>query len=81
MKTIDLAANPLEVERLLDEARTEDLLVRLGDGSEFLLIAVDAFDQEVARTRDNPRLMSLLDARAAAQGTISLDEVKRRLSL
>jgi hypothetical protein len=81
MKTIDLAANPLEVERLLDEARTEDLLVRLGDGSEFLLIAVDEFDQEVTESRDNPRLMSLLDARAAAQGTISMDEVKRRLSL
>jgi hypothetical protein len=81
MKTIDLAANPLEVERLLDEARTEDLLVRLGDGSEFLLIAVDEFDQEVTKSRDNPRLMSLLDARAAAQGTISMDEVKRRLSL
>jgi hypothetical protein len=53
----------------------------LGDGSEFLLIAVDEFDQEVTKSRDNPRLMSLLDARAAAQGTISMDEVKRRLSL
>ncbi|MGD9632526.1 MAG: hypothetical protein AB7G28_05405 [Pirellulales bacterium] len=81
MKTIDLAANPLEVNRLLDEARSEDLLVRLADGSEFLLIAVDEFDQEIARSRNNPRLMALLEARATSQNAIGLDEVKQRLNL
>lgn len=81
MKIIDLPADPLEVNRLLDEARTEDLLVRLADGSEFLLIAVDEFDQEIAKSRDNPRLMALLEARAAAQTTVSTNEVKSRLSL
>jgi hypothetical protein len=81
MKTIDLSSTPLEVNRLLDEARTEDLLVRLADGSEFLLIAVDEFDQEIAKTRGNQRLMALLDARASSQSALPLDEVKRRLNL
>jgi hypothetical protein len=81
MKTIDLSANSMEIDRLLDQAREEDLLVRLADGSEFLLIAIDEFDQEIAKTRDNPRLMALLDARAAKPDTIPLDEVKRRLNL
>jgi hypothetical protein len=81
MKTVDLSDNSMEVNRLLDQARQEDLLVRLADGSEFILIAVDEFDQELARSRDNPRLMALLDHRASRSESIPLDEVKRRLGL
>ena len=81
MKTIDFAQAPPEVARLLDQARDEDLLVRLADGSEFLLVAIDDFDEEIARTRNNPRLMALLEARAGQTATIPLDEVKRRLGL
>lgn len=74
MKTIELPVSSVDAYRLLDEARREDLLVRLADGSEFLLIAVDEFDREIARSRDNPRLMALLEARAAQAGSISLEE-------
>ena len=81
MKTIDLPTNSAEVNHLLDQARQDDLVVRLADGSEFLLIALDEFDQEIAKSRDNPRLMALLDARAAQTATIPLDDVKRRLNL
>jgi hypothetical protein len=81
MKTIDFAQTPPDVACLLDQARDEDLVVRLADGSEFLLIAIDDFDQEIARTRSNPRLMALLDARAKQTTTIPLDEVKQRLGL
>ena len=41
------------------QARHDDLIVRLADGSEFLLVAIDDFDREIARTRANPRLMAL----------------------
>ena len=81
MKTIDIAQTSGDVARLLDEARQNDLVVRLSDGSEFLLIALDEFDQEIARSRENPRLMALLEARAAQTTTFPLDEVKRRLQL
>ncbi len=81
MKTIDLAQTTSDVARLLDEARNDDLVVRLADGSEFLLIALDEFDQEIAKTRANPRLMALLETRAAQTSTVRLDEVKRRLQL
>jgi hypothetical protein len=81
MKTIDFAPAPPDVARLLDEARNDDLIVRLPDGSEFLLVAIDDFDQEIARTRNNPRLMALLDVRAKETGTVPLDEVKRRLGM
>lgn len=81
MKTIDLTQATGEMAQLLDEARQDDLVVRLSDGSEFLLIALDEFDQEIARSRNNARLIALLESRAAQSDTISLDEVKRRLNL
>jgi hypothetical protein len=81
MKIIELPVNSLEVNWVFDEARAEDLLVRLADGSKFLLIAVDEFDREIAKSRDNPRLMALIEARAAAHSTVSMDEVKRRINL
>jgi hypothetical protein len=79
VKTIDLLQASLDVAQLLEQARSDDLLVRLADGSEFLLVAIDDFDQEIARTRENPRVMALLEARAKQTVTIPLDEVKRRL--
>jgi hypothetical protein len=81
MKLIDLTHTARDVASLLDEARQDDLVVRLADGSEFLLIALDEFDQEIAKSRANPRLMALLEARAAQTSTSSLHEVKERLQL
>lgn len=81
MKTIDLPDASPEVANLLDQARVDDLVVRLADGSEFLLVAVDDFDLETSRSRNNPKLMALLDARAGRSEAVALDEVKRRLNL
>jgi hypothetical protein len=78
MKTIDLPNVSKEVAGLLDQAREDDLVVRLADGSEFMLVAIDDFDVELARTRANPNLMKLLDSRAQQTKLIPLDEVKRR---
>jgi hypothetical protein len=81
MKTINLPQASEDVVRLLDEARQDDVVVKLADGSEFMLIAIDAFDDEIAKSRSNPRLMALLEARASQTATIPLNEVKRRLNL
>jgi hypothetical protein len=81
MKTIDFAQAPPDVALLLDQARSDDLILRLADGSEFLLVAIDDFDGEIARARNNPKLMALLESRAKQTATIPLDEVKRRLGL
>jgi hypothetical protein len=81
MKTINLSQASDDVTRLFDEARQHDVVVKLADGSEFMLIAIDEFDDEIAKSRNNPRLMALLEARATQTTTIPLDEVKRRLDL
>lgn len=41
----------------------------------------DDFDVEVAQTRQNKKLMALLDERASQTQTIPLAEVKRKLGL
>lgn len=81
MKTVAVPPQAAEIYALLDQAREDELLVRTADGSEFLLSAVDDFDQEIARTRQNAKLMALLDERAKQSKTIPLDEVKRQLGL
>jgi hypothetical protein len=81
MKTIDLPLTPPDVADLLEQAREEDLVVRLADGSEFLLVAIDEFDREIVKGRENPKLMALLESRARQKATVPLDEVKRRLGL
>ena len=81
MKTIELTNASPDIANLLDQARVDDIVVRVADGSEFLLVAIDDFDREIARTRANPRLMALLEARAKQTTTVSLEEAERRLGL
>ena len=65
MKTIELTNASPDVASLLDQARSDDIVVRVADGSEFLLVAIDDFDREIARTRANPRIMALLEVRTS----------------
>jgi hypothetical protein len=81
VRTITISKNAAEISALLEQAREEDLIVKLADGTEFVISAIDDFDIEVARTRQNEKLMTLLDERAAQTRTIPIDEVKRRLGL
>ena len=81
MKIIELTNASPDIANLLDQARVDDIVVRMADGNEFLLVAVDDFDREIARTRANPRLMALLESRAKQTTTVSLEEAKRRLGL
>ena len=43
-------------------------MVRTADGSEFVLTVIDEFDEEIARTRRNAKLMALLDERTKQIG-------------
>jgi hypothetical protein len=81
MKKITVPANADDVNALLAQARQEDVLVQSADGAEFMLTAVDDFDDELARTRRNAELMALLDERAKETTTVSLEAVKQRLGL
>ena len=79
MKTVDVAGDTVRAVELLKQAGDEDLIVRLPDGSCFLLAAIDESDVEVLSARRNAALMQFLDARAKNPRTIPLQEVKQRL--
>jgi len=81
VKTVTLSNPTNELTALLEQANDETVIVRLADGREFLLSAVDDFDIEIAHTRQNAKLMALLEERAQETRTIPLDEVKRRLGI
>jgi hypothetical protein len=81
MKTVSIPPQASEVNALLQQARDEDVLVRAADGTEYMVTVVDDFDQEVARTRHNAKLMALLDERAKQEQTVPLADVKRELGL
>jgi hypothetical protein len=81
MRTISISSQAGEINDLLEQARHEDLLVRAADGTEFVISAVDDFDHEIARTRQNAKLMAFLDERARQTQTVSLAQVKQELGL
>lgn len=81
MRTIDIPSDAHSLQPLLDQARREDLLLRLADGSEFYLSAVDEADQEIVQTRHHAKLMKFLEQRSQQPATISLDRVKQELGL
>jgi len=81
MKTIDVSSQAVDVKEILAQARDEDVLVKTVEGEEFLVSAVDEFGHEVAKTRQNAKLMALLDERGKESATLPLSDVKRRLGL
>ncbi|MFB2834610.1 hypothetical protein [Floridanema evergladense] len=81
MKNVVISEDSAEIRALLEQARDEDIIVQLTDGSKFILSAVNDFEVEVVKTRQNKKLMALLDERGQQTQTISLAEVKRKLNL
>jgi hypothetical protein len=81
MKVIELTQKPISLERLLEMAGQETVILRQANQKEFVLSAVDDFDLEVELLRQNKEFMAYLDELSAQQATIPLEEVERMLDL
>ena len=81
MKTIKVSRQAKTVNALLKRARHENVILRSAEGNEFILAEIDDFSREIELTRQNKRLMKLLESRARQKTTISLEETKQRLGL
>jgi predicted nucleic acid-binding protein len=81
MKTINLANLEVNISSFIEQAKQEDLLLKLNDGSEFLLCIVDDFDLEIAQTRKNEKLMQYLSNSSEEEAVFSLDDIKQELGL
>ena len=69
MRTIDLTGEDPSLQDLLRLATEGNVILRTGDGKEFLLAEVDDFEHEVALTRQQGELMALLVLPARKPGT------------
>jgi hypothetical protein len=81
MKTIDVPKRAQALNKVLRQARRENLILRTADGAEFVVAEIDDFDREIELTRENKQLMKFLDARARDPKRIPIDQVKRCLGL
>jgi hypothetical protein len=87
MKTIDLSIKHISIEEVLDLAQDTQLLVRTPAGKIFVVAEVDPdeddhdFAQEIAFTRQNKALMTLLRERSQEPGRYTLAQVREKLGL
>lgn len=81
MKTVTVSRRARGINALLKRARKENLVIRAADGDEFILAEIDDFDREIELTRQNKKLMKLLEGRAKRTKTIPLADVKAHLGL
>ena len=81
MKTIKVSKQAKTVNALLKKARPEGVILRAPDGNEFILAEIDDFNREIELTRQNKRLMKLLDNRVKQKASVSLEEAKKRLGI
>jgi hypothetical protein len=95
MKTVTVSARSRTLNKLMKMAEHGELILQSTSGEQYLLARVtgtesfyvgdsDDFDEEIAATRKNKRLMKFLDERCAkAKGEkgIPIEEVRRQLGL
>jgi hypothetical protein len=81
MTKLDVRQTPVSVDQLLQMASDDAVLVVNRDGNEFVVEAADAIDREVAGLAASEKFMSFLDERSQEPGSVSLEEIDRRLGM
>lgn len=79
MKTITISSRSRVLNGLLKLALKQNLIIRTPDGREFVLAEIDDFNREIELTRQNKKLMKILNQRGREKATISLAEARQRL--
>ena len=79
MTTVDLREKEVDVQDLLRLAESGSVLIIAEDGHGFTLEGADDFDKEVATLGASESFMTFLEERGREEGTVSLEEVERRL--
>ncbi|MDW8325413.1 MAG: hypothetical protein RMK99_02500 [Anaerolineales bacterium] len=81
MKTVTVSPRAKTLTTLLKRARRGGLILRSPDGHEFILAEIDDFNREIELTRQNKKLMKLLDERGKQTKTVKASEVRAQLGL
>ena len=80
MTKLDVRETPVSVDELLQLASDDAVLVVNRDGNEFVVEAADAFDREVAQLAASEKFMSFLKKRSQEPGSVSLEDIERRVA-
>ncbi len=80
MITLDLRQTAISVDELLQLASDDAVRIVNQDGNEFVVEAADAFDREAAELGQSANFMAFLAERSKESGSVSLDEIERRLA-
>ena len=81
MKTVTVSTRTRTLVALLKRAKRGGLILRSPDGHEFILAEIDDFDREIDLTRQNKKLMKLLDERGKQTETLKVAQVREQLGL
>ncbi len=83
MTTIELGKPDITIDRLIEMAKKEALMLQNATGDRFILALapVDEFDLEVESLSKNKAFMQWLDEISARPATIPLEDVERELGL
>ena len=81
MRTIAVSSRARTLNALLRRARKENIILRALDGHEFVLAEIDDFNREIELTRQNHKLMKLLDQRGREKATISLADARQKMDV
>lgn len=79
LKTVIISKRDRKIRSLLDQAQSENIIVRSPEGREFILAEIDDFDREIELSRQDEKLMAFLDRRAQQRKVLSLEEAKQSL--
>jgi hypothetical protein len=72
---------PVTIGELLQLASTDVVVIVNQDGNEFVVEAADALDREAAQLGASAKFMSFLAERCREPGSLSLEDVERRVNL
>ena len=80
MTTVDLREKELAVQDLLRLAESGSVLIIDNNGHGYTLEEADDFEREVATLGGSRKFMSFLEERDKEEGTVSLEDIERRLT-
>jgi len=81
MKTVTVSTRTKTLVALLKRAKRGGLILRSPDGHEFILAEIEDFNREIELTRQNKKLMKLLDERGKQTETLKVAQVRAQLGL
>ena len=79
MKTVKVDEGKLDLQKAIDLARKEPVVLLTADGKEFVLAEADDFEREVEALRGSQAFQRFLDERSKSTARGSLEEIEAEI--